>query len=161
VTIHTVSALPTRFEAAVVPNNVLTQLEAVSEDTKHWIRRVAQDYQIRRLGYHGDVPDEAQFSGELSFSDDDGQTFVNPLPTPDGNRVCYIRVKITQHASRARLSGLRLDWYLPAGWTWRDGLGTTTYEEMVSNPTEITRAMLSPANPQPAKWTVLVGERFY
>ena len=39
------------------------------------------------------------------------------------------------------IRAFRLDWYLPTGWVWIDGLGTTTYEEAVSNPMVVTRVV--------------------
>lgn len=153
-------ALPTRFEAAVVPANLLEQMQAVSNATSRIIVQVAQDYQVRRLGYHGSVLNEVQYDGELSFSDNDGQSFATVLATPEGNRVLQLRCSIRQLGGDELIRGLQLLWTLPAGWVFTDGISTRTYEEFVSNPVVIARTMRSPANPQPAAWKVDV-ERWF
>ena len=150
----------TRFERQLIPGNFHDQLNVVSDQTKTIIRHVGLTSTQVAQGYHGSVAKDPQFAGEITFSDDDGRSFVNPLVSPVGNRLVQIRCSIAQYQVEPRVKGFRLDWFVPDGWSWRDGLGVTTYEQVVSNPLVVTRVMLSPENPQPAVWQVLIVERF-
>jgi hypothetical protein len=150
----------TRFEQMLVPSNFLDRLQVVSDSTRRWSTFVQQTSASQRAGFHGEIARDPQYSGVITFSDDDGVTFTPQLVNPVGNRIVQLRLAVTQHQVQPMLRGYRFDWYLPSGWTFTDALGTTTYEEAVSNPTIITRVMLSPVNPQPVGFRVLVVERF-
>lgn len=150
----------TRFESLLVAGNFLERLQAVSDSTRRIIQQVSQDYQVRRLGYHGVVANDPAFQLQVDFSDDDGASFSEPMVNVVGNRIYQMRVRVTQHQVYPMVLGWGLLWTLPTGWEFTDAIPTTTYEDAVSNPLTVTRVMRSPANPQPAAFIVSVVEQF-
>ena len=155
-----VDAGVTRFERQIVTANVLEQLQAVSNDTRKWIRRQNQDFAERAAGYHGDVSQDPQYEGKVEFSDDDGVTFTEPLFDPPGNRLIQMKLTLAQLHVEPPLRGFAFQWYLPTGWVFTDALPVLTYEEAVSNPLVVTRSIRSPANPQAVGFRVLIWEKF-
>lgn len=150
----------TPLSLLLIAGNPLDKLQASSKDTERVIAHVAQDYQVRRLGYHGVVENDMQFHIELDFSNDDGVSFASPMFEMEGNRIFQWRCKIAQLQAQPLLRGFATAWYLPNGWTFTDTLGTTLYDESVSNPLIVTRTIRSPVDPQPAAFEVEVTEVF-
>lgn len=154
-----VTAPATRFETILVAGNILERFQTSADYTRHFITQVAQDYQVRRLGFHGVVPTDPAYQLQVDFSDDDGVSFSDPVPLV-GNRIYQVRVRVTQHQVYPMVLGWGLQWALPDGWTFTDALPVITYEDAVSNPLVVARVMRSPANPQPAAVIVSVTEQF-
>ena len=108
-------------------------------------------------------PVDDQFDATLTFSPaygtDAGRTY-GPLSltpgagSPEGGKEFYVRCEITQHRVDPLLQGFKTLWEPPPGWTTQDGLGTTLYDEAISNPVYIVRVYKTPAAP-----TVDVGFR--
>lgn len=144
----------TRFPRQLIGTSYLDRLQVVNDSTKIVIKRVQQDRAVWRLGYHGVVDRDPQYQLDLSFSDDDGQSFSATMFNITGNRVFQWRCQFGQLQAEPLLHGVALQWLLPTGWVFTDGIGVTTYEECVSNPTVITRTIRSPSNPQPAAFEV-------
>lgn len=155
-------SLPTtRFSRLLVPDNFLDRLQVVDDTTTTTIQQVLQDFEVRRLGYHGDVKRDPQYKISVDFSDDDGLSFTDQMLSATGNRIYQIRTQIAQLQATPLLTGFGLTWFLPAGWAFTDGLiAGPLYEEAVSNPLTVTRTILSPSNPQPAAFRVEMVERF-
>jgi hypothetical protein len=108
----------------------------------------------------GRAPTDDQFNATLTFSpaygDDAGRTYGASLGitpgagSPEGGKQFYIRLSVEQHRVDPLLQGFRTLWTPPPGWTAVDGLGSTLYDEAISNPLVVTRVYLSPAAPNTA-----------
>ncbi len=150
-----------RMENLLMPSNFFDKVYAKSTKNAKTIKKVAQTFQQRRLGYHGVIAKDLQYDGTLDFSTDDGHTFSSPAINVTGASPVQIRLSLSQYQVQPLIRGWGLDWYLPTGWVWLDGLGTRTYEETNSNPTVITRVAQSPTNPQPVGFRVLIAQRYF
>ena len=159
-TITPASPRLSRMENLLMPTNYFDRMYRSTHSTKRFITQIKQDFQVRRLGYHGKVQEDKQYQGTLDFSTDDGRTFSAPAIGITGNTVVQLRLQLSQYQVNPPVRGWALNWYLPAGWVWLDGLGTTTYEEAVSNPMVVTRPTRSPNNPQPVGFRILIAEKF-
>lgn len=149
-----------RFARMLVAGNPLDQLQAASQQTERVAVRVAQGWSERRLGYHGVVRNDDQYELQVTFSDDDGISYGDPLVGVEGNRTYHYRVTVAQLQAYPLLKAFSLVWLLPSGWSFLDQLPATLHEEAVSNPLIVTRTILSPVNPQPAAFEVYVFEVF-
>ena len=150
----------TRFPRQLIGSSYLDRLQLISTKTEVIVKRIQQDYQVRRLGWHGVVDRDPQYTIDVDFSDDDGQSFASPLFEIVGNRIYQIRARFGQLQAEPLLRGVGLRWRLPTGWSFTDGLGQLTYEELVSNPTTVQRTMRSPSGAQPAAFEIDVEELF-
>ena len=150
-----------RMENLLMPSNFYDTVYKQSIQNAKTIKRHKQDFQVRRLGYHGKVSTDPYYDGVLDFSTDDGHTFSAPAMNVEGAKPVQIRLTLSQFQVEPLILGWGLDWYLPTGWRFLDRLGRRTYEEAVSNPMVVTRVMQSPTNPQPAGFRVFVAKRYY
>lgn len=146
--------------ATLTPGNLLERLQVVDVNAKDTALVVAQDYQHRRLGFHGVVQRDPQYTLTLEFSSDDGGSFANPAVNVPANRIMQLKCIIEQHQAEPLVRGFQTYWTLPSGWTFRDGLSRRLWDEAVSNPLIVTRTVLSPANPQRAPVVVVVERLF-
>jgi hypothetical protein len=150
-----------RFERQVWVGNWLDKIETVSKKTEVIIRKSqAASVATRSLGYHGDTKRGEMYQIGVSFALQNEGVYSEPLPSVEGNRLYQIRMALAQYQAYPLVMGWALEWHLPTGWVWIDGLGATTYEEFVSNPTVVTRMMRSPVNPAPAGFQILVVGRY-
>jgi hypothetical protein len=150
-----------RMERLLIPTNWMDQLYRSSKATETYIKRSRATFKQKRLGYHGIVKKDAQYSGKITFSTDDGYTFSNPAVNVEGNRVIQMKLELTQHQVEPLIMGWELHWHLPNGWTWTDNLGRVTIEITNTNPLIVTRTTRSPANPLPVGFRVIVAKRYY
>lgn len=150
-----------RMENLLMPSNWFDTVYRQTKSNEITIQRVIQDVVTKRLGYHGAIKKDPQYEGRLEFSTDDGRTFSSPAVGILGNAIVQIRLSLSQYQTDSPIHAYKLEWYLPNGWVWTDGLGTTTYDEAVSNPMVVTRVSRSPTNPQPVGFRVLIAERYW
>lgn len=85
-----------------------------------------------------------RFEAKLAFSID-GSSFSEPLAAPKPNTIYQVQFSFSQHNVEPLLNGITLHWIKPAYWTWVDGFGVWTYEELIANPTLISRKIKSPS----------------
>jgi hypothetical protein len=151
----------TRMPRLLQPSNWLDKLYAVDKRADKTQRDQRISSRRRRLGYHGEIDRNPAYEGRIDFSTDDGYTFSDPAIDVEGNRIIQMRLTLSQHETDRMIQGWKLDWYLPTHWEWADGLGRRTFEETNSNPMIVTRVVLSPNNPVPVGFRVIVTDRYY
>ena len=97
---------------------------------------------------------------EMEFSPD-GSSYANPLVNPTSGGSYYVRVRIRQHQSEVLIQGFSIKWYKPSGWSWVDGIGSTTTDETMSNPLVITRVAKAPSSNRGGSFRAVVIKKFY
>jgi hypothetical protein len=107
---------------------------------------------------------DPRFDLEVEFSVAEGSgagdSYGNPLADTKANTEYYIRLRLRQHQAEPLLQGFSLAWKKPSGWAWVDGLGTSTYETAISNPTIVTRVCKSPGSLAAGSFRVAVTEKY-
>jgi len=159
-----VSDLPeTRFERQVWVDGWLQKMSRSTKDTRIVVRRVRElSYKERKAGYHVVAKRGDMYQIHVSFALDNTDNYTEPLTTAEGNRTYQLRMALSQYevALQTQIMGWGLEWRLPVGWVWTDGLGSVTYEKFNSNPMVITRIVRSPVNPQPAGFRIIVTAKY-
>lgn len=145
-----------RFERQLVPSNILDRLQVISKSTLKANQKISIA-ETRRYRVAGTVPSDPRYDLELQFSNDDGATFTEPMINPAGDRIYQFRLRFRQHVDdRDLLAGVAIRWDLTGGWAFADGLPATLYDECISNPMVVTRAVRSPAAPLSAAFRLVV-----
>lgn len=152
----------TRFGRELLTRSILNDIQKVSGLVRQlpnvWIGARSAN---RFVFAPTDVPEDPQFELEVQFSPDDGYTFDAPLVQPLPDRLFQIRLRFSQHVGeRDMLRGTGIEWILPTGWTFADGLDAVLYDECVSNPMVVTRLIRSPAAVIPAGFRLVVTSTY-
>lgn len=155
--------MPSRFDRQMRGQlSWLNELHTVTKQVA--VVKVAQrtlDYQQRQTNnYHGITARGEMYQIGVSFALENEGVYSEPLPSVEGNRLYQIRVALAQYQAVPLTMGWALQWALPVGWTFFDGLPAVTYEEFVSNPTIVTRMLLSPVAPVPAGFQITVVGKY-
>lgn len=105
---------------------------------------------------------DPQFDLTMEFGASTGQgtTGFSPNATITADTEYYVRAKISQHQVAPLITGVTMQWSLPAGWVWVDGLGNLTMDELPSNPGYVCRVAKSPHSPSDATISATITERF-
>ena len=140
---------PTRMAPRLAPIPRVYEPEPIKKIIKVIKKPPKKPIQLR-----GRAPVDDQFNATLTFSpaygDDAGRTYGPLMLTPgagspEGFKEFYVRCMIEQHRVDPLLQGFRTLWEPPPGWTRVDGLGSTIYDEAISNPLYITRVYRTPS----------------
>ena len=110
----------------------------------------------------GVLNNDPQFDLAIEFGKDNdlGTDGFSDVVEVTRDAVYYVRAKIAQHQVAPLILGVTLEWTLPAGWRWVDGLGNTTSDELPSNPGYVCRVAQAPHQPTNALIKAVVTERF-
>lgn len=156
------SELPeSRFPRQVWVGNWLDKLQVANRETRRVVRKTRElSWRERRAGYHGETKRGEMYQISVSFALENESVYSEPLPSVEGNRLYQIRMALAQYQAWPPIMGWNLQWNLPTGWVFTDALGSTTYDEFVSNPMVITRIIRSPVNPQPAAFKIKVLAKY-
>lgn len=139
-----------RMAARLVPIPRVYDLEDESNKVKKAVKKPAR----RAVQLRATQRVDDQWKGRVSFSeafgDNAGNVWSEPLEIEDrtewASKEFYWRLEIDQFRVDPLLQGFKCVWtILTAGWTFVDGLGSTTYDEAISNPLTITRVIKAPA----------------
>ncbi len=151
----------TRFERQMLAGNWINDLAQIRLTTNRIVRTIRYVSSSERArGYHGLAKRGDMYQIGVSFALENVGVYSEPLPSAEGNRLYQIRMALAQYQAFPLIMGWSLDWYLPEGWVWWDGLGTRTHEEFISNPMVVTRMVQSPGNPAPAGFQIVVGAKY-
>ena len=128
------------------------------------VRRTAVEVQVVRREYAKNkrkptpVSPRAKrgprFSIEVDFSKDGGDSFDKGFKAA-ASTTYQMRARFTQHQAEPLLQGVVLEWYLPSGWTFRDGWGSRTLDTCISNPLHLSRLIRSPSPVTSGRFKVL------
>lgn len=132
-----------RFPNKTTANNINSRLTAAQKRAAEAARELARKRKTARL-LKELTTRGPRYSLEVDFSTDDGESFDSPLKAVV-NKSYQMRARFTQLQAEPLIQGVKLLWYLPAGWRFTDGWGRTTYDTCVSNPLVLSRRIKSPS----------------
>jgi len=150
-----------RFQRQVWVGGWLDKLQKADKTTRVIVKRVQEvSYKEKRAGYHGVAKRGEMYQITVSFALDNTDGYSEPLTSVEGNRLYQVRMALAQYQAWPPVRGWGLEWRLPAGWVFTDGLGNQTYDVFNSNPMIITRIVRSPVNPVPAAFRIIVFAKY-
>lgn len=149
----------TRFERQLVPSNFLDRLQVLTSKTAAVARQAVMQNRLVPYGIYGSVVRaDPQYSIKFMFSTDSGDSFSESPEITSGINY-HVRLEISQ-LHEDLLAGFNIQWWLPTGWKFVDGLPASTWEEAISNPLIVTRVARSPANAVAAPFRAVILEEF-
>jgi hypothetical protein len=148
-----------RFERELIQNNILDVVKKVAATTTKTAKAVSTKPK-REVRISGKVPRDPMYDLELEFSNN-GESWANPLVNPTAGGTYFVRLRLRQHQAEPLLQGFKLAWTKPTGWTWVDGLSTTTYEEAASNPMVVARVATAPSTARGGSFRIVVQAHYY
>ena len=119
------------------------------------VKKIVKTPAKRAVQLRAKAPVDDQFKARVTFSEafgtDAGKVWSEPLEIEDrtewAGKDIFWRLEIDQFRVDPLVQGFKTEWQiLTAGWTFVDGLGTTIYDEAISNPVAITRVIKAPAS---------------
>lgn len=131
-----------------------TSTPAATTTTVAKVVKIVKKPPKKPVQVRSNAPVDDQFKARVEFSeaygDQAGKTWSEPLQIDDAAAAAgqefYWRVNIDQFRVDPLLQGFATRWeILTAGWTFTDGLGTTIYDEAISNPLMVCRVVKAPA----------------
>lgn len=145
-----------RFERQLIAGNLIDSTTRVDRQSTS-LAKESSRLRLRDRYLPADFLKDPQYDVDVMLAERDDDIYSPTLVDPKAG-VYQVRAEITQHHAGPAFQGCRLEWRLPAGWSFADGHGAITIAEAISNPIVITR--LARYASGKAGWKVVVIEWF-